>query len=352
MDGIKNFGGLYPWKRPHPGDYVRCEITAVNIQRGIIEVQLPEYGTLMGYIIFKHMCRRKIRNKSALGKIGQKFIGQVLSVGTGFQSVEISKIHVTVEKDKEVSSYFISLMRLTGFVTKITKEYRFELDAINRLTFYPRFLEFYYQVYGKKYNSEDEEEFTNDSYDDLEINISEDDDDSIEGDENSNNNHDKQLTDILLEAENRETVLKKIAEYTNKLFKGELDIEKEFKNLKSIDENNKFYNDFIKRIRNLIANNTFCLTWDIDLLSYDNNGVNLVSEFLTKLSNELKKNPMISKKCKHVSLKIVTPPQYQLTLTTKEDKEIITEVDHILNEIKSAISHVDSNIRPVMIKEI
>ena len=103
---------------------------------------------------------------------------------------------------------------------------------------------------------------------------------------------------------------------------------------------------------NLIRNSTFNLTWNIELISYNDDGVNLVSEYLSRLSNELKKNSIINKKCKSVSLQIVTPPQYQLTMTTKEYEDSIAEIGRILNEIGSITPNVNIQIEPVVSKEI
>lgn len=344
--------GLYPWKRPRQGDYVKCEIIGVNMQRGIIEVQLLEYGNLCGYAIFKQMRRGRFRNKSALGKVKQKFVGQVLSVGTGLQSVEVSKIAVTPEKEEEVNHQFISLTRLSGFISKISKEYGLDPTTLNDLTFYPRFLEFYEQVYGKKYNPDDEEEFTNDSFDDMGLYVKEDDDDDSVSD-NSEDEDDNVSDDSEDEHdEGSDTVLKKIAEYAERLFKGELDINEEFKALQTVGEKEEFYDKFTRRMKNLIRNSTFHLTWDIELISYDDNGVTLVEEYLTRLSSELKKSSVISKKCKSTTLQIVTPPHYQVTMTTKEDSEAIDEVGKILNEIGSTTPNVNIQVKPVVSKEL
>ena len=341
---MSNIKGLYPWKRPHPGDYVKCEIIGINMQRGIIEIRLLEYGNLRGYVIFKQMRRGRFRNKSVLGKIKQKFVGQVLSVGTGLQSIEVSKIAVTPEKDVEVSNHFVSLLRLSGFIDKIAKEYKIESSVINNSTFYIRFLNFYREIHNEEYNPEDDAEFTNETFDEMGLYVKDEDD------ENEDNNEDDE--DNNEDDENENTVLKKIAEYAERLFKGEINIEEEFKNLKSINGNEEFYQKFVRRMKNLIRNSTFNLTWNIELISYNDDGVNLVSEYLSRLSNELKKNSIINKKCKSVSLQIVTPPQYQLTMTTKEYEDSIAEIGRILNEIGSITPNVNIQIEPVVSKEI
>ena len=53
-----------------------------------------------------------------------------------------------------------------------------------------------------------------------------------------------------------------------------------------------------------------------------------------------------------MSLQIVTPPQYQLTMTTKEYEDSIAEIGRILNEIGSITPNVNIQIEPVVSKEI